>query len=118
MNGQQRSKNDFTFPCRSAGRRMRSRRSTLCRAVAAACAAAPQAQTVAIGTDQTTTVVLPAGGGTAQVNAGVTIQPSDGRGIHTTSTTAWEVTNHGSVFSGTSGINRDGVSLSGAAHVF
>jgi len=70
------------------------------------------AQTVVINTDQTSTVNLPAGGGTVQVDSGVTVQPSTGNGIVGASGDVWALTNYGAVLGNAS--NAYGVDFQGA----
>ena len=79
-------------------------------ALAAALWGSAGAQTVVIDQDQTATVVLPAGGGSAEVRADVRITPSAGAGIETGAGDAWTIVNFGHVASAASGPgNLDGL---------
>lgn len=79
-------------------------------ALAAALWGSAGAQTVVIDQDQAATVVLPAGGGSAEVRANVRITPSAGAGIETGVGDAWSIVSFGSIASAPSGPgNLDGL---------
>ena len=86
-------------------------------ALAAALWGTAAAQTVVIDEDQAATVVLPAGGGSAEVRSGVRITPAAGAGIETGAGDVWSITNFGFVASAPSGPgNLDGLRFVGGGH--